>query len=342
MKELEEYINQKFGITEQEFLNIMRISPGAEGYILGNLGEQLFKELAEKKGYEVKRIKEKPEGGNNAKEDDARGDFYIRKKGGNYKNEYDGWLVVECKNVKSNSEKRSGLTKKASVINLIKKHSIDRKDHIESIYRKGYNEYIKRYNELQEKNITIPEFRWNTENPGPGIPDLSEIFTTYQEIENWVNKFDGTDFSEDAYWDLKAPIRQIQTHMPSTRIDELGLKSTGPLVTEFNILCLDLFLRTGKHEFVFANSQQLNAQAKSPNHLQQNYTIDILVEKDGFKRHKLLYPWYDDLEKCINETKPKTRVLDPSQLDTRIKDNEKILKPYEIDIDNEDSIAAEP
>jgi hypothetical protein len=88
-------------------------------------------------------------------------------------------------------------------------------------------------------------------------------------------------------------------------------------VSEFNILCLDLFLRTGKHEFVFVNSQDLNHQAKAPNHLQQNYTIDILVEKEEFKLHTLLKPWYRDLDMCIRETKPKARKLDETQLDRR-------------------------
>jgi hypothetical protein len=97
----------------------------------------------------------------------------------------------------------------------------------------------------------------------------------------------------------------------------LNIKKTGPLVSEFNILCVDLFLKIGKHEFVFVNSEQLNHQGASPNHLQQNYTIDILTAKDGFKRRKLLKPWYDDLEKCITETKPKFRKLDKSQLDGR-------------------------
>ena len=126
------------------------------------------------------------------------------------------------------------------------------------------------------------------------------------------------DFNEDAYWNLTAPIRLLQTHMPSTRIDSItNIKSTGPLVSEFNILCVDLFLKTGKHEFVFVNATQLNHQAKSPNHLQQNYTIDILTKKDGFKRHKLLEPWYNNIEDCIKKTSPKPRKLDKSQLDGR-------------------------
>ena len=78
MEKLSEYIKKKFGVSDEKFLEVFKMSPGAEGYLLGSLGEQLFKEYAESIGYEVLRIKEKPEGGYNAKSDEARGDFYIR------------------------------------------------------------------------------------------------------------------------------------------------------------------------------------------------------------------------------------------------------------------------
>lgn len=80
MDVLRNYIKSKFGIDEPKFLEVLKMSPGAEGYLLGSLGELLFKEYVESLGYEAFRIKEKPEGGNNAKSDDAHGDFYIRKK----------------------------------------------------------------------------------------------------------------------------------------------------------------------------------------------------------------------------------------------------------------------
>ena len=315
MNRLSEFIHKKFGIDEDTFLEIFSTSPGAEGYLFGALGEQLFKQYAESKGYEVWRIKEKPDGGYNAKSDDARGDFYIRKKG----NTKDEWFVIECKNVKSNAEKRANLTNKTSCFNLLKKHSVGRSEHIASIYGTG----IKNYSNAKEewlsghKGKRFPVFKWNKDNPGAGIPDLTKVFKTEKSIKTWLDSFEDNLFTEDAFWNLQAPIRLIQTHMPSSRIDKLGIKSTGPLVSEFNILCLDLFLRTGKHEFVFANSQNLNHQAKAPNHLQQNYTIDILTEKDNFQRHKLLKPWYNDLDDCINETKPKSRKMDLSQLDYR-------------------------
>ena len=57
---LKQYINRKFGIDENKFLEVLIKSPGAEGYILGNLGEEIFKEYANSIGYEALRIKEKP------------------------------------------------------------------------------------------------------------------------------------------------------------------------------------------------------------------------------------------------------------------------------------------
>lgn len=315
MDKLKQYINRKFGIDENKFLEVLTKSPGAEGYILGNLGEEIFKEYANSIGYEALRIKEKPEGGNNAKSEDARGDFYIRKIGSTK----DEWLVVECKGVKSNSEKRSCLTKVSSCLTLLTKHAIERAKHVESIYNSGKRNYETAKENWEQKNTgKFPKFRWNKENPGAGVPDLTGLWKSKDEISKWLKTFKEEEFSENAYWDLTAPIRLLQTHMPSTRIDtETNIKSTGPLVSEFNILCVDLFLKTGKHELVFVNSADLNHQAKSPNHLQQNYTIDILTAKDNFKRHKLLKPWYDDLDLCIKETKPKFRKLDKSQLDGR-------------------------
>lgn len=313
MEKFSDLAKRKFGVDEDMLYDILETSAGAEGYIFGAIGENLFKRYAEENGYEVLRIKEKPEGGYNAKTDDARGDFYIRKKG----NPNDEWYVVECKSVKSNAEKRLGFTDKKKLAKFLAKHSFDRTKHLKEIFKKGQNTYEKAKNTFKGDKDKFPKFKWNSSNPGAGIPDLSHLWKSKKEIEIWLDTFADDKYTEDAYWDLKAPIRLIQTHMPSTRTDELNIKSTGPLVSEFNILCLDLFLRTGKHEFVFVNSQDLNHQAKAPNHLQQNYTIDILVEKEEFKLHPLLKPWYRDLDMCIRETKPKARKLDKSQLDRR-------------------------
>lgn len=313
---LPKFIEERFGISETKFLEALKKSPGAEGYIHGAIGEFLFMQYAEGLGYEVKRIKEKPEGGDNAKSEDARGDFYIRKKGST-KNE---WFVIECKGLKSNAEKRLGLTKRKSLLAILKKFSIDRDKKIKSNLKSSKKAYEKKKIDWKKKNgnKSFPRFKWNQENPSSGFPDLTHLWKNATEIENWLKNYKDSDFNEDAYWDLKAPFRLLQTHMPSSRIDpKTKIKSTGPLVTEFNILCIDTYLRTGKHDFVFANAKELNHQAKSPNHLSQNYTIDALIESEGFKRHDLLEPWHDNLDDCISKTKPKPRKLDESQLDKR-------------------------
>lgn len=297
-------------------MKVLKISPGAEGYLLGSLGEQLFKDYITKKGYEIHRIKEKPAGGNNAKNKDAKGDFYIRKK----KSTRNEWFVIECKGLKSNAEKRLNLTKKKSLLTMLKKFSVDREKKLKANYKSSKKSYDKKKIEWEKNNLgkKFPKFNWNKNNPSSGFPDLTHLWKSEKEIQNWLNRFSDNDISEDSYWNLTAPVRLLLTHMPSSRVDKkTGIKSTGPLVSEFNILCINLYLRTGKHEFVFANSQQLNHQTKSPNHLSQNYTIDMLTQKDGFKTHPLLEPWYNDIEKCIKETKPKPRKLIKSQLDKR-------------------------
>jgi hypothetical protein len=316
MDVLRNYIKNKFDIEESKFLEALKMSPGAEGYIHGSVSEYLFKEFAESMGYNVLRIKEKPEGGDDAKSKEARGDFYIRKNNSNL----DEWLVIECKGLKSNSEKRINLTKRKSLLTFLEKYSTERDKKIKSAFKAGKKSYDEKKVDWEKKNINkkFPKFKWNELNPGSFFPDLTGLWESREDIKKWLDNFDERDFNEKAYWDLTAPIRLLQTHMPSSRFDpETSLKKTGPLVTEFNILCIDLFLKTRKHEFVFVNSSQLNHQCKSPNHLQQNYTIDILTAKDGYQRHKLLKPWYNDLELCIQETKPNYRKLDKSQLDGR-------------------------
>ena len=42
-KKLEKYVRSKFGINLNEFLEVLKMSPGAEGYIHGSLSEFLFK-----------------------------------------------------------------------------------------------------------------------------------------------------------------------------------------------------------------------------------------------------------------------------------------------------------
>ena len=67
MEKFAELAQRKFGVDADMLYNVLETSAGAEGYIFGAIGEKLFKQYAEENGYEVLRIKEKPEGGYDAK-----------------------------------------------------------------------------------------------------------------------------------------------------------------------------------------------------------------------------------------------------------------------------------
>ena len=97
-------LKNDFGVDEATFIESINDpkNASAKGSILGAISEVILKRLLSKK-FETKRIKEKPDGGFDNKNNEARGDFYIRNK----KNNKNEWIVVECKGLKSNSEKHA-------------------------------------------------------------------------------------------------------------------------------------------------------------------------------------------------------------------------------------------
>lgn len=193
MTTLDDLAKNKFGIEGETLLEILKNSHGAEGYLFGAIGEQLFKRYAEAKGYEVLRIKEKPDGGYDAKSEDARGDFYIRKKG----NKKDEWFVVECKSVKSNAEKRANLLKPKSCLTMLEKHSIKRESQINSIYKNGANAYNKAKETWLAENpgSVFPEFRWSKGNPGALAFQICRVYgNRRKKSRNGLTLFRKTTF----------------------------------------------------------------------------------------------------------------------------------------------------
>jgi hypothetical protein len=95
LQRLETFVAKTFKTTLEVFLNALRLSPNAQGYINGSVSELLLKQHVEGLGYEVRRIREKWEG---KKHPHHHGDFYFRKSGSR------NWFVLESKGVKSNTE----------------------------------------------------------------------------------------------------------------------------------------------------------------------------------------------------------------------------------------------
>lgn len=315
-QDLQTYITTMFGVDTSVFLNAMKESPGSRGSIIGAISETILKNHLEENGYETLRIVEKPAGGFDAKNPEARGDFYIRKTGSSS----DEWLVIESKGLKSNAEfNRSQLESKKKVFKFLKKRVFPKDDYLEKKFATGHKTYnkVKAAWEAKNHGKNFPPFGWNRLNPGSESYNLTGIWENEKNLNDWVDGFEEKDFTEKAYRAIKGPVVILDTHAPSQRTSLFtGKKQTGPLVSDFNIMAVDLFLRTGKHEFAFMNSSAISHSPGSPEHLYQNYTIDILVK--GLKDDVVLSePWYKDIEECIDKTRPVTRKIDKSQLDMR-------------------------
>jgi hypothetical protein len=94
---LTRFIQRVFKTNLEIFLEALKLSPNAQGYVSGSIAELLLKKkLEEEYGCEAKRIREKWEGRKHPKH---HGDFYLRKPSAVH------WYVMESKGVKSNSEK---------------------------------------------------------------------------------------------------------------------------------------------------------------------------------------------------------------------------------------------
>ena len=292
------WLFEHFQVSTPIIIEALKRSPSAQGYIHGAVSELLLVDYLEKMNYEVKRIKEKPAGGFNEKKEGYKGDFLIKKQGTNI------YYVVECKGLKTNSEFRGAETDnidhikkvtKKQAFNTLKKYiNIDK----EAIYKKGYNTYLKTKNawELKHPGKTFPPFRWSKECPGSDNADLTPYFSTIKDLKKFIDDCDESLLYETAFRKNEGLYKILQTHQPSTRIDdETGISSAAPLVSDFSIMAVDLFQRTGKHEFVFMNPEEISHSPSSPNHIYQNYIIDILIP--GIKDELVIKrPWFSNID----------------------------------------------
>ena len=187
------------------------------------------------------------------------------------------------------------------------------------IYNKGFDKYSKAKDAWQRNHPgrQFPQFNWNENTPGPDCADLSNYFKTRAELREYIDSADESLLHESAFRSKNGLYKILQTHEPNDRVDpETGIRQAAPLISDFSMMAVDLFQRTGKHEFVFMNPNQISHSPSSPNHLYQNYIIDILIP--GIKDElDIRLPWYRDINDCIVKTSPKIVDYDASQIDYR-------------------------
>lgn len=307
---LEAFVKKTFKTTLEIFLEAIRMSPNAQGYVSGSITELLLKQHLEGLGYEVKRIKEKWEGKKHA---NHHGDFYFRK------NESNSWFVLESKGVKSNTEDWNKLYN----LPRLKKMLFD------------YNEIIHWLDRGKEIEPQIDE--WITAN----LPEMvgASVLYTYEEIHDYLNNPPKKEtakmvamqaLSEYSREEIDTMIKDrlkyvmskvmvLDTHFVSGTSGASERTQATPRKDEFNIISINIVLRYNEHKFLFANPKQLDSSGKDANHLQQNYIMGfVFSQPDGSLKLDLTDEWYEHFSE-VCETLALTDAIAESdmQIDNR-------------------------
>jgi hypothetical protein len=137
---------------------------------------------------------------------------------------------------------------------------------------------------------------------------LALVGPSRAELENWFERKRSGEIR--VWWQSLPPERKLrilepgafnrarvlETHFVSGTAGRAGRTIATPRKSEFHVVALDLFLRTGAHEFVFAASHALEPAERHPDHLKQNYLLDIVVGDDAPVIRK---PWTRDFNEVF-------------------------------------------
>ncbi|OFX51560.1 MAG: hypothetical protein A2046_15290 [Bacteroidetes bacterium GWA2_30_7] len=282
---LEAFVTNTFKTTLDIFLEALKMSPNAQGYVSGSISELLLKKNLQELGFEVKRIREKWEG---KKHSQHHGDFYFRK------NDQSPWFVLESKGVKSNTEhwnKLYNYPKLKKVLfdyqELI--HWIDTAKEVEPQIEKWIAENLPEmvnsptlysFEEIQDYLKTPPKKETDK------LVSMKELANyTRDEIDKMI---------KDKLMYLMSKVRVLDTHFVSGAGGGERTQAT-PRKDEFNLISVDIFLRFNEHKFLFANPKHLDSSGKDANHLQQNYIMGfVFPQTDGSFKLDLTDEWSED------------------------------------------------
>src|SRR3972149_1089845 len=302
LDKLTNFVQRVFKTTLEIFLEALRHSPNAQGYVSGSITELLLKKkLEEEHGFEVKRIREKWEGRKHSRH---HGDFYFRKPDSLL------WYVIESKGVKSNSEKWHRLYNFENLKNFLITHAdkipwINRGGNVEQqvtewIYNnlpKFRDEYLSNFYEYEE----VQKYKSKRETE-----KARDIAALRDYTRNQIN-----DMIEERLNYVMSKIKVLETHFVSGRSGISERTQATPRKDEFNVIAINIVLRYPEHKFLFANPKNLESSGDDPNHLQQNYIMGfIFTGEQGNMTLNITDDWYEDLsdvfdtldtEDCVKE-----------------------------------------
>jgi len=304
------FVEQVFKTTLEIFLEALKLSPNAQGYVSGSITELLLKrKLEEEYNFEVKRIREKWEG---KKHPQHHGDFYFRNSGAPY------WYVIESKGVKSNSEKWHRLYNFENLKNFLITHAdkipwINRNQNIEQqvtdwIYRnlpKFRDEYS--YNLYEFGEVQKYVSKRQTEK-------ARDIDRLRHYTRDQIN-----DMIEERLNYVMSKVKVLETHFVSGTSGVSERTQATPRKDEFNVIAIDIVLRYPEHKFLFANPKNLESSGDDPNHLQQNYIMGfVFIDEQERETLHITDDWYEALNEVYDTLDPRDAVNENDmQVDNR-------------------------
>lgn len=286
VKRLENFVTKVFKTTLDVFLDALKLSPNAQGYVSGSISELLLKRYLESLGFVVERIREKWEG---RKHPNHHGDFYLKDKNGN-------WFVLESKGVKSNSEKWHKLYNYDKLKSFLFTHKdkinwINDEEEVEQQIDKWIKDNIPKF--LDEYSDTLYDFEEIIKYNAP------QKETKKSKAIDKLKKYSREEIAEmiNARLDyLMNKVKVLETHFVSEAGGLSGRTQATPRKDEFNLISIDIFLRFKEHKFLFANPQNLESSGADVNHLQQNYIMGFVFNNNELC---LSDEWSDNFEEIL-------------------------------------------
>ncbi|MGH9892356.1 MAG: hypothetical protein ACREA0_10305 [bacterium] len=170
---------------------------------------------------------------------------------------------------------------------------------------------------LESKGLKSNSEKWHRIREAPTEPrELERWFARrHGEIGNWWNSLSAARKAAIVASQRFNRAKVLETHFVSGTGGRAGRTIATPRKEEFHVVALDLFLRTGKHEFIYASSDALEAAEQDPAHLKQNYLIDIMTPTVD-REPTLAAPWTRDFVTVFKSLRHPVIEAD-RQVDTR-------------------------
>ncbi|OHB79940.1 MAG: hypothetical protein A2Z25_07650 [Planctomycetes bacterium RBG_16_55_9] len=300
LEKITRFVECVFKTSLEIFLEALKLSPNAQGYVSGSITELLLKKkLEEEYGFEVKRIREKWEGKKHARH---HGDYYFKKADSHY------WYVIEAKGVKSNSEKWHKLYNFKNLKNFLITHDdkvpwINCGENIEQQVTEWICKSLPRFQNEYSSNLyeyeEVKKYKAKRETEKAGA-----IAALHGYNRDQIN-----DMIEERLDYVMSRVKVLETHFVSGTSGAGERTQATPRKDEFNVIAIDIVLRYSEHKFLFASPQNLESSGDDPNHLQQNYIMGFVFTDDhGNPTLTVTDDWYENLNEVYEILGPEDAV----------------------------------